>query len=69
MLLKEVEFKLLDFVQTDEEKWFSIGFMDNEYKKTLSKKTAYSMYEKGRIVKKAEAIEGETVYEDLRSHT
>ncbi|MBT2583100.1 hypothetical protein [Planococcus sp. ISL-109] len=51
MLVKEVSFKLLDFVQTADETWFSIGFLDNEYKKTLSKKTAHSMYEKGQIRK------------------
>ncbi|HSI67839.1 MAG TPA: hypothetical protein VK947_10510 [Planococcus sp. (in: firmicutes)] len=56
MLLKEVNFKLLDFVQTADGKWFSIGFMDNVHKKTLSKKTAYSMYEKGQIIKISEEI-------------
>ncbi|MBT2583868.1 hypothetical protein [Planococcus sp. ISL-109] len=67
MLVKEVNFKLLDFVQTADGEWFSIGFMDNEYKKTLSKKTAYSMYEKGQIIKKSEKIDGETVVENFMS--
>lgn len=65
MLSEEVNFKLLDFVQTADGKTFSIGFMDNENKKTLSKKTALSMYKKGQIIKKVEKIEGETVFENL----
>lgn len=65
MLLKEVDFKLLDFVQTSDGKWFSIGFMDNLHKKTLSKRTAHSMYEKGQIVKISEEIEGRTVVENF----
>lgn len=65
MLLKEVDFKLLDFVQTADGKWFSIGFMDNAHKKTLSKRTAHSMYEKGQIIKKSEEIEGRTVVENF----
>ncbi|TAA73069.1 hypothetical protein [Planococcus salinarum] len=65
MLLKEVDFKLLDFVQTADGKWFSIGFMDNVHKKTLSKRTVHSMYEKGQIVKISEEIEGRTVVENF----
>ena len=61
MLLKDVNFELLDFVQTADGKWFSIGFMDNANKKTLSKKTVHSMYKEGRIIKKSEKIENETV--------
>ncbi|WP_285228744.1 hypothetical protein [Planococcus sp. ISL-109] len=40
MLSEEVNFKLLEFVQTVDGKTFPIGFLDNENKKTLSKKTA-----------------------------
>ena len=65
MLLKEVDFKLLDFVQTADGKWFSIGFMDNAHKKTLSKKTAHSMYEKGQIIIISDKIECRTVFESL----
>lgn len=54
MLSEKVDFKLLEFVQTADGKTFSIGFLDNENKKTLSKKTAYSMYKKGQIIKKSE---------------
>ncbi|MGM0898196.1 MAG: hypothetical protein ACQEV0_09855 [Bacillota bacterium] len=68
MLVKEVNFKLLDLVQTAEGKWFTIGFLDNKYKKTLCKKTAYSMYEKGQIIKRSEKVDGETVYEDFTSY-
>ena len=65
MLLKDVNFQLLDYVQTADGKWYSIGFMDNANKKTLSKKTAHAMYEKGQIIKKSEEVEGKTVVEDL----
>lgn len=65
MLSEEVNFKLLEFVQTADGKTFSIGFLDNENKKTLSKKTAYAMYKKGQITKKSEEIEGGTVLENL----
>ncbi|MBT2581632.1 hypothetical protein [Planococcus sp. ISL-109] len=68
MLVKEVDFKLLDFVQTAEGTWFSIGFMDNKCKKTLSKKTARSMYEKGQIIRKSEKIDGRTVCENLNHY-
>lgn len=61
MLSKEVSFKLLDFVQTADGNTFSIGFMDNDIRKTLSKKTAHAMHEKGQIVKKPGAIEGGNV--------
>ena len=54
MLLKEVNFRLLDFVQTADGRWFSIGFLDNANKKTLSKKTAHSMYKRGQIVQISE---------------
>lgn len=65
MELKEVEFELLDFVQTADGKTFSIGFKDNKNKKTLSKNTAQSMYKKGEIIKKSEIIDGETVFETI----
>lgn len=65
MLSEEVDFKLLEFVQTADGKTFSIGFLDNENKKTLSKKTAYSMYKKGQIIKRSEEIEGNAVFEKL----
>ncbi|MBT2583111.1 hypothetical protein [Planococcus sp. ISL-109] len=65
MLAEEVNFKLLDFVQTANGKWLSIGFLDNVNKKTLSKKTAHFMYEKGQIIKRSEEIEGKTVVENL----
>lgn len=61
MLLKELDFELLEFVQTAEGKWYSIGFRDNENKKTLSKKTAHSMYKEGQIIKKSKTIDGEGV--------
>ncbi|MBT2572061.1 hypothetical protein [Planococcus sp. ISL-110] len=50
MFSEEVDFKLLEYVQTADGNTFSIGFMDNENKKTLSKKTAHAMYKKGQII-------------------
>lgn len=51
MLSEEVNFKLLEFVQTVDGTTFSIGFLGNENQKTLSKKIARSMYIKGQIRK------------------
>jgi hypothetical protein len=68
MVIKEVDFKLLDYIQTADGNWFSIGFLDNDYQKTISKKTAYCMYENGQIIKKSEKIKGETVYENIISY-
>ncbi|MFD1030028.1 hypothetical protein [Metaplanococcus flavidus] len=65
MLVKEVDFKLLDFVETVDGNCYTIGFLDNVYKKTISKKTAYSMYDRGQIIRKSEMIKGEIVFENL----
>lgn len=65
MLVKDMNFQLLDCVLTTDGNWFSIGFLDNANKKTISKKTAQAMYEKGQIIKKSEEIEGKTIVEDL----
>ena len=65
MAFKEVNFELLDFVQTSDGRTLSIGFKDNEKQKMLSQKTAHSMYQQGIIIKKSEEVEGETVFEDL----
>ncbi|WP_422122453.1 hypothetical protein DHX103_11665 [Planococcus sp. X10-3] len=65
MVLEEVNFRLLDFVQTADGKWFSIGFLDNANKNTLSKKTAHSMYKQGQIIKISEKIEDSTVLNDI----
>lgn len=67
MGLKEMDFKLLDKVRTVNGKWFSIGFLDNEYRKTLSKKTAHSMFQKGELIQKVEVIKGQTRYINLHS--
>ena len=69
MGLEEMNFKLLDKVQTADGNWFAIGFMDNKYRKTISKKTAHSMFEKGQIIRKAEEIKGRTVYVNFGSLT
>lgn len=61
----EVDFKLLDFVQTANGKCFSISFADNENKRTLSKQTAYAMYKKGLIVNKSEEVNGKITFEKL----
>ena len=63
MELREVEFELLDFVQTTDGKTFSIGFKDNENKKTISKCTAHRMYKRGQITKKSKEVDGETIFE------
>jgi hypothetical protein len=65
MSATEVDFKLLDFVQTANGKCFSISFMDNENKRTLSKKTAHALYQKGLLVNKSEEVNGKITFEKL----
>jgi len=69
MAMEEMDFKLLDKVQTADEDWLTIGFMDNKYRKTISKKTAHSMFTKGQIIRKAQDIKGKIVYVNFGSLT
>lgn len=65
MALMEVEFEILDYVQTIDGKTFTIGFKDNLNKKTISIETAHLMHQQRQLLKKSEVVEGETVFERL----
>ena len=65
MALIQVEFEILDYVQTIDGKIFTIGFKDNLNKKTISIETAHLMHQHRQLLKKSEVAEGETVFESL----
>lgn len=65
MPIMEVEFEILDYVQTIDGKTFTIGFKDNLNKKTISMETAHLMHQQRQLLKKSEVVEGETVFESL----
>ena len=65
MALRQVEFEILDYVQTVDGKTFTIGFQDNLNKKIISVKTAQLMHQQGQLLKKSEVVEGETLFESL----
>lgn len=65
MAIMEVEFEILDYVQTIDGKTFTIGLRDNLTQKTVSIETAHLMHQQRQLLKKSEVVEGETVFEDL----
>lgn len=65
MPIMEVEFEILDYVQTIDGKTFTIGFKDNLNKKTISMETAHLMHQQRQLLKKSEVVEGETVFKSL----
>ena len=65
MAIMEVEFEILDYVQTIDGKTFTIGFKDNLNKKTISVETAHLMHQQRQLLKKSEVVEGETVFKSL----